>query len=127
MKSICLLGVVLLFPRALLAADPPEEEESITVTVVGTLKTGIVAIGAETTGTTITAKGITWELDLVKNPKAQKVSEKLNGQKVLVKGRLEKRQGVEVKDRWIVTVDRLKAAEKAKAKRKDKRKPGQNE
>ena len=57
----CLLALYLLLGSTVLAADKePAAEDSITVTVVGTLRTGIFAIGGETTGTTITAKGITY-------------------------------------------------------------------
>lgn len=79
-------------------------EEGISVTVVGTLKTGVVAIGGETTGTTIKVKGITWELDFGKNDELKKAAEALDGKKVIVQGSLERRTGVEVKERWIVTV-----------------------
>lgn len=95
---------------ALLAAIAPADE-SISVTVVGKLRTGIVAIGGETTGTTISAKGVTWELDFGKNEELRKAAEMLNGKKVTVKGTLERRAGVEVKERWIVTVTELQAAE----------------
>src|SRR6188474_166727 len=89
----------------MLAADPAEE--SITVTVVGTLRTGIVAIGGETTGTTITAKGIRWELDFGKNPELRAAAEKLDGKPVTVSGTLERQTGVEIKERWVVTVASL--------------------
>lgn len=90
-------------------------QESIQVTVVGTLKTDIVAIGAETTGATITANKVTWELDFGKNDEPRAAAEKLNGQQVTVTGSLEKRAGVEVKERWIVTVATLKSAAEKKA------------
>ncbi len=82
-------------------------EESITVTVIGTLRTGVVAIGGETTGVTITAKGITWELDLGKNPTYAETAKKLNGKQATVTGSLERKTGIEVKERWIVTVNRI--------------------
>lgn len=85
-------------------------EESITVKVIGTLETGIVAIGGETTGTTITAKGITWELDLGKNNALRQMAEKLSGKKAIVQGQLEKRKGIEIPERWIVTVTGIKPA-----------------
>jgi hypothetical protein len=88
----------------------PVQAESITVKVIGTLQTGIVAIGGETTGVAITAKGITWELDLGDNKEFLKALEELNGKKAIVEGRLEKRRGVEIPERWIVTVTDLKAA-----------------
>ena len=51
--------------------EAPVGEDSITVTIIGTLRTGIFAIGGETTGTTITAKGIAWELDFGENKEVQ--------------------------------------------------------
>lgn len=89
----------------MLAADPAEE--SITVSVVGTLRTGIMAVGGETTGTTITAKGIQWELDFGRNAELRATAEKLNGKPVTVNGTLERRAGVEIKERWVVTVASL--------------------
>jgi hypothetical protein len=102
--SLCLIGL-------LSAVTFAAAEDSINVMVVGTLRTGIVAIGGETTGTTITAKGVTWELDLGKNAEFRKSAEKLNGKKVVMEGSLERRRGVEIKERWIVTVTGLQAAE----------------
>ncbi len=111
MKSLCLLSVFLFFSSTVFAADEsPDVDDSINVTIVGTLRTGIVAIGGETTGTTITAKGITWELDLGKLAKFQHAPEKINGKKVIVRGGLELRKGVEIQQRWIVTVTGLQAA-----------------
>jgi hypothetical protein len=98
---------VILMCAGMIAADPASAEESITVTIVGTLRTGIVAIGGETTGMTITAKGIKWELDLGRNAKLRTAAEKLDGKGVTVTGTLERRAGVEVKERWIVTVTSL--------------------
>jgi len=74
------------------------------------LNVAVVAIGGETTGTTVTANGITWELNLTKNAQWSRVAGKLNGKSVLVKGRLERRTGVEVKERLIVTVTSFKFA-----------------
>ena len=85
---------VILAVAALLATDVPADE-GISVNVVGILRTGIVAIGGETTGTTITAKGVTWELDLGKNAELRQMVKKLDGKKVTVRGTLERRAGVE--------------------------------
>lgn len=85
-------------------------EESIDVVVRGTLRTGIMAIGGETTGTTITSSGATWELDLRGNPDWAARAESLSGRRVVVTGRLEVRPGVERRQRWIVTVKTLEAA-----------------
>lgn len=101
------MNALLLLCAAVVAAAPASEGESITVTVVGTLRTGIVAIGGETTGTTITAKGISWELDLGKNAEVRASAEKLDGKPVTVTGTLERRAGTEIRERWIVTVTSL--------------------
>ncbi len=99
---------VILAVASLFAFAPPADE-GISVTVVGTLRTGIVAIGGETTGTTITAKGVTWELDLGKNVELRQKAKGWDGKKVTVRGTLERRVGVEVKERWIVAVVELQA------------------
>lgn len=99
---------LILVSAAWLAADPAAADESITVTVVGTLRTSVVAIGGETTGTTVTAKGITWELDFGKDAELRAAAEKLDGKLVTVTGTLERRAGVEIKERWIVVVTSLK-------------------
>lgn len=90
-----------------LVIGAPAVEDSITVSVTGSLRTGVVAIGGETTGTTMTAKGITWELDLGKNEGLRKAAEKFDGKKAIVQGTLERRAGIEIKERWIVTVTGL--------------------
>lgn len=92
-------------------------EDQITVRVVGTLKTGIAAIGCETTGTTITAKGVTWELDLGGQPELRNRADQLEGQKVMVEGSLERRAGVEIPERWIVSVTKLEKPAAAPDKR----------
>ena len=85
------------------AAGGGEMEDSVHVTMIGTIETGIMAIGGETTGTMMTSGNITWELEV---PAAlrEKV-EALNGKKAKVKGKLEKRAGVEIRERWIVNVE----------------------
>ena len=93
-------------------------EDLIAVRVVGDLRTGVGAIGGESTGTTITAKGITWELNLGKRDRFRKAAKLLSGKKVFVEGSLERRRGVEIKERWIVTVSRLRSAKDDAAKGK---------
>jgi hypothetical protein len=93
------------------------------VTITGVLRTGVVAIGGETTGTTVTARKITFELTFGKNAKLQEAAEKLDGKKVVVQGTLERRRGVEVRERLIVTVTSLREAgkgDKAKADEPEK-------
>ena len=99
---------LILVSAALLSADPARAEESVTVTVVGVLRTGVVAIGGETTGIIVTAKRITWELDFGKNAGLRAAAARLYGKLVTVRGTLERRVGVEIKERWIVVVTSLK-------------------
>jgi hypothetical protein len=91
------------------ADDPPgtSEDDAVSIKVVGTLQTGIVAIGGETTGVVVKSKGIAWELEFGKNAELKQTAAKLNGKKVVVEGSLERRGGVEIKERWIVTVTKL--------------------
>ena len=85
-------------------------DDSIDVVVRGTLRTGIMAIGGESTGTTVTARGATWELDLRGTPELPRRAESLSGRRVVVTGSLEVRPGVERRQRWILTVKTLEAA-----------------
>lgn len=86
------------------------KDDYIKVEVKGKLKTGIVAIGGETTGTTITANGATWELDFGKNEALAKEADLLSGKVVVVTGTLTVKQGVERGPRNIVIVATLRAA-----------------
>ena len=91
-------------------------DESIEVVVRGTLRTGMMAIGGETTGTTVTASGATWELDLGGNPKWKAQAESLGGKRVVVTGTLAVRPGVERRQRWILTVKSLEPASPSRSK-----------
>jgi hypothetical protein len=95
------------------AVGTPHADESIEVVVRGTLRTGIMAIGGETTGTTITARGATWELDLRGDAALAAKARDLSGRRVVVRGSLEVKRGVERRQRWIVTVRSLEAASPA--------------
>lgn len=94
---------------SLIAADSAENhaDDIVTVKVVGVLKTNLVKIGGETTGTVVRSKGIDWELEFGKDADLKKSAENLDGKRVTVEGSLERRAGVEVKERWIVTVTKL--------------------
>jgi hypothetical protein len=110
MKALPAFVLALLLRADVVSAADQPAQESITVTVVGTLRTGIVAIGGETTGTTITAKGIKFELDFGKNAELRAAADKLDGKRVMVTGGLQRRPRVEIKERWIVTVTSLMEA-----------------
>ena len=83
----------------------------IKVEVKGTLKPGIMAPGGETTGTIITTPGGTLELDFGTNRELRAAAQKLDGKAAVATGTLSVRKGVAVRQRLIVTVKTLKAAE----------------
>lgn len=85
--------------------DDDADGDFVRVDIQGTMNSGIVAIGGETTGTTITAGNITWELDL---GGFARVAGPWSGKRVRVSGKLEHRRGVEIADRWIVHVQQIR-------------------
>jgi hypothetical protein len=113
-RAIFLLPVILLGaapggavanPGATTATAPAK------LTLSGTLQTGIMAIGGETTGTELNAGGMRYELDFT-DPALKKKAEELNAKVVVVTGALTIRQGVERKQRLIFLVDKLEIAPK---------------
>jgi hypothetical protein len=104
-----LTGVALILAVSTSLADGQvkKKEGSKKVELQGVLKTGIVAIGGETTGTVLETKQGAFELDLGKNAELRARADKLNGKAVAVGGVLNVRKGVEVKQRKIVTVTSL--------------------
>lgn len=93
---------------------PPAAEagEYVRVEVRGKVSTGLVAIGGETTGAAIKADGITFELDFGGNETLATAAEQADGKVAKVRGRLERRAGVELKQRWILHVRSLQPAER---------------
>lgn len=91
-------------------ADEPDStkpgESNIHVECHGKLRHGIASIGGETTGTTITFQGVTWELKL-RDDESRKLAEKFNKKPVVVVGKLSHIRGVEIPSRWIVVVEKL--------------------
>ena len=85
---------------------PITDDQYINVEVRGIIKTGVVAIGGETTGVTITANETTLELEIT-DKKLKALASKLNGQAVVAKGTLRLVPGVEIALRAIVQVTDL--------------------
>ena len=81
-------------------------EDAKRVELQGTLRTGINAIGGETTGTIIETKAGVFELDLRTKELRQKAG-MLDGKEVCVEGTLTIRKGVEVPERKIINVSKL--------------------
>lgn len=85
----------LIFYGTVMAETPPKPVE-----LTGTIKSGMMAIGGETTGTLlVTEQGESYEL--VMEPE---MLHELAGKKAKVSGTLLEKQGVEVPVRRIVTV-----------------------
>ena len=117
-KVICaasVLALVLLaqVSRTRAGEEPPkpEEADSNVIEFTGKLRTGIVAIGGETTGTTISANGKSYELEFRQDSKLRALARTLNGKDVVVRGTLQQKEGVEVRQRRIITVAELRAAD----------------
>lgn len=81
------------------AGLPPDAAR---VRLRGTLRTSVMAIGAETTGVTLRAGGRDWELQLP--PELLERAEGWNDRFVAVEGRLAVRAGVELRRRTVVEV-----------------------
>ena len=86
-ETVVLSGLMCLVALPALAAEPAPKK----VEMKGTLRTGIVAIGGETTGTIIETKEGKYELDLGTDKDLRKKAEELNGKMVVVTGELNMR------------------------------------
>lgn len=107
MKKYSILIFTLLFSFCAIAADKEEKAQ----TYKGTLTTGVMAIGGETTGTTLkTKEGASYELDFGKNAELTKLAESLSGKEVEVTGVMHVKAGVETGERHIIEVSALKEA-----------------
>lgn len=102
-----MLAACLLAGAALMGLPAAFGAPYVRVEVRGTLNTGIMAIGGETTGTIISAGDVVWELEIPPESELAHGLETLNGAEVIVTGRYREKRGVEVPLRHIVTVDAL--------------------
>jgi len=111
--SISLLLVTTLSLPAVLTADEAiltkeTKEPSVSVLCHGRLRHGVVAIGCETTGTTITFHRVTWELQLP-DEASRELAARHHKAPVVVTGTLRRVMGTEDIVRWIVDVEKLSA------------------
>jgi hypothetical protein len=81
-------------------------ETSVTVRCRGRLRHGMVAIGGETTGTTITFHRTIWELNLPDEDTRQ-LADRMNKEVVVITGSLRRVIATENVVRWIVDVEKL--------------------
>jgi hypothetical protein len=107
MKILLGIALALILRLSLTAAD----EKGVPGSFEGLLRTGVFAVGGETTGVVLTTRnGEQYELDLGKNPDLRKRAEALNGKAVVVVGECRIVEGIEVKQRRIIVVTKLDAA-----------------
>ncbi len=109
MRRLLVMGFAVLGTAAVMAA--PQANNKLTLT--GKLQTGVMAVGGETTGITLTAGNVAYELD-IKDAALKKKADELNGKNATVKGTLTLKQGVESKQRRIIVVESLEAAAETK-------------
>lgn len=81
--------------------------KAVEVRVRGILTDGIIAIGGETTGTTISFGKTTWELNLQNEKTLRRNAGILNGRPVVVSGLVRTQKGIEVATRTILTVESI--------------------
>src|SRR5262249_61027226 len=117
LSKLCVSFALVLALTLSTSADDKTKEKPgegyVKVEVKGKVQTGIVAIGGETTGMTITARpGLAWALDAGTNKELREQLEKLNGKMAVVKGELTTREGGTIRRvRVIVKVTAGKGGE----------------
>lgn len=109
-----ILATVFVLPALLMADEvlPKKKstESSVSVECHGRLRHGVVAIGGECTGTTITFQNMSWELQLP-DESTREFAARQHKQPVVVTGTLRKIEGTETRVRWIVDVTKLTEAD----------------
>ena len=96
-------------------AEGTPPKPCVSVECCGRLRHGVMAIGGENTGTTITFNHIPWELQL-QNDAAREFANEHHNESVVVTGVLRKVAGLEKKVRWIIDVKTLSEYDATKDK-----------
>lgn len=103
------LGIMLVLGASMASGDvlnSSPKETAIHVECHGKIRHGVVAIGGETTGITITFDEMTWELKFPDEASRQ-AAKKHHKESITVVGSLRKVRGTTIPVRWIVDVDRM--------------------
>lgn len=116
--SAMLLAVSLLACTGM-AKEAATKADDAKITVTGKVAAGIMAIGGETTGYTISNDKGTWEMAFAKDDLKEK-ADKLDGKTAKVTGKLEVKEGVEIKERKIIHVDSIEEVADAAGKKDSK-------
>lgn len=103
------MSVTILGTSTSRAANAPAATAANSITFTGKLTTGMMAIGGETTGTIVNDGKTSYELDS-KDAAIKAKFRELSGKQVTVKGTLTVKEGVEVRQRRIITVESIDAA-----------------
>lgn len=110
LSNALLLLIVCSLPAAVATDEvfPQQEPKEPAVSVVchGRLRDGVIAIGCETTGTTITFNRVTWELQLPDDA-SRELAARYHKSPVVVTGTLRRVAGTEDAVRWIVEVEKI--------------------
>lgn len=86
--------------------------EYVRIHIRGTVETGRVAIGGETTGTVVRARGLTFELR-IDDEELRAKADTFNGRTAVVTGDLGMQPGIETGPRWIIDVKSICPAKNA--------------
>lgn len=109
-KVITGIGLSLL---ASCSAEELSSEPSVLVEFCGRLRHGVMSIGGESTGTTIAAGPVIWELELSDEAK-KSFAEDHHKQQVVVTGKLRTIAGTELRIRRIIEVRKIEKADPSK-------------
>jgi len=108
---LCLIIVLTAADFRYAAAEELSSEgtytDSISIEVNGILRTGQMAIGGETTGTTITSKGIQFDVDWSNAAQLARQAEQFDGKHVRLSGTLRQQTGPERGRRFIINAKDL--------------------
>ena len=112
-KSLSGICLAVLMCSSVVANEIPQNSD-VFIQCRGRLRHGLVAVGGETTGTTITFNKIVWELQL-KDDAQRRFATDHHKKQVVVAGTLRKVAGVEVRNRWIVDVREISEARRSRS------------
>lgn len=95
---------------AVVGADPPAEKSPVRIECHGKLRSGVSAIGGETTGTTVDFDGIHFDLTFA-NQADQTFASNNHKKPVTVLGTVRQVKGPERGIRWVIDVEKISPRE----------------
>jgi|GEM_PF-1408822 len=112
-RVVATLLIMAVLSREPLAA-PPETRPQV---FLGTMQSGVVAIGGETTGVQLKTRLQAYELEFPKDSDGARRASEFDGQPVIVTGEFRTRPGVEISERSLIVVQTLVAQSSEELKR----------